>query len=153
MNVGKRICETLKTIRKQIADANGIVYEPKKCNFKGECRGTCPACEQEVKYIEKQLNARRMLGKAVTIIGVSTGIAALSSCSQKMIHNSSMITGGKSIPKDSIENNKASQQSNDNEVTMWLGEVIVDSDSTACENLAPSTSDDNGLEQGGVKEN
>ncbi|RRC95454.1 energy transducer TonB, partial [Prevotella sp. OH937_COT-195] len=53
-----------KTIRKQIADANGIVYEPKKCNFKGECRGTCPACEQEVKYIEKQLNARRMLGKA-----------------------------------------------------------------------------------------
>ena len=57
MNVGKRICETLKTIRKQIADANGIVYEPKKCNFKGECRGTCQVCEQEVKYIEKQLNA------------------------------------------------------------------------------------------------
>lgn len=153
MNVGKRICETLKTIRKQIADANGIVYEPKKCNFKGECRGTCPACEQEVKYIEKQLNARRMLGKAVTIIGVSTGIAALSSCSQKTIQNSSIITGDIYIPVDSIENDKESQQSNDNEVKMWLGEVIVDPDSTACETLAPSTSDDNGLEQGGVKEN
>ena len=64
-----------------------------------------------------------------------------------------MITGGKSIPKDSIKNDKESQQSNDNEVKMWLGEVIVDSDSTACKTLAPSTSDDNGLEQGGVKEN
>ncbi len=153
MNVGKRICETLKTIRKQIADANGIIYEPKKCNFKGECGGTCPACEQEVKFIEKQLNARRMLGKAVTIIGVSTGIAALSSCSQKTIQNSSIITGDIYIPVDSIKNDKESQQSNDNEVKMWLGEVIVDSDSTACENLAPSTSDDNGLEQGRVIEN
>ena len=153
MNVGKRICETLKTIRKQIADANGIVYEPKKCNFKVECRGTCPACEQEVKYIEKQLNARRMLGKAVTIIGVSTGIAALSSCGQKTTHNSDMIQGDTCTPVDYEEFDKALHQSNCDEGMMWLGEVIVDSDSTACETLAPSTSDDNGLEQGRVIEN
>ena len=38
---GRNICNTLKAIRKQIADANGISYSPEECHFKGECKGTC----------------------------------------------------------------------------------------------------------------
>ena len=38
---GRYICNTLKAIRKQIADANGIDYSPEECHFKGECKGTC----------------------------------------------------------------------------------------------------------------
>lgn len=38
---GRNICDTLKAIRKQIADANGIDYSPDECNYKGECMGTC----------------------------------------------------------------------------------------------------------------
>ena len=153
MNVGKSICETLKTIRRQIADANGIVYEPKKCNFKGECRGTCPACEQEVKYIEKQLNARRMLGKAVTIIGVSTGIAALSSCSQKTSNNSDMIQGDTCTQVDYEEFDKALQQSNCNEEMMKTGEAPKNFGSIEYDTIAQPNSGKKEIIKKRVKEN
>lgn len=45
MDTGRKICDVLKTIRKQIAEMNDIVYEPKVCHYKGRCHGTCPACE------------------------------------------------------------------------------------------------------------
>ena len=32
---GHNICDTLKVIRKQIADANGIDYSPEECHFTG----------------------------------------------------------------------------------------------------------------------
>ena len=80
MTRGKSICNALKAIRKQVADANEIKYEPRECHHEGECRGTCPACEAEVRYIEQQLNFRRLLGKAVAVVGISAGLAALTSC-------------------------------------------------------------------------
>lgn len=49
---GRDICNTLKAIRKQIADANGIAYSPEECHFTGECKGTCPKCEQDVRDLE-----------------------------------------------------------------------------------------------------
>ena len=72
MYKGKKTCETLKSIRKQIADANDIPYEPVVCTHKGDCLGTCPACESEMRYIENQLNIRKMAGKAVKIVGLAT---------------------------------------------------------------------------------
>lgn len=83
MTRGKSICAVLKTIRKQIADANEIKYEPRECHHQGECRGTCPGCEAEVRYIEQQLDIRRQLGKAVAIVGISAGLSALSGCGDK----------------------------------------------------------------------
>ena len=80
MTKGKSICNVLKTIRKQVADANEIKYEPRECHHEGECRGTCPACAAEVRYIEQQLNIRRQLGKAVVVMGISAGLAGLTSC-------------------------------------------------------------------------
>ena len=83
MTRGKTICGVLKTIRKQVADANEIKYEPRECHHQGECRGTCPACESEVRYIERELGLRRQLGKAVAIVGISAGLSALSGCGDK----------------------------------------------------------------------
>jgi TonB family protein len=80
---GKSICSVLKTIRKQVADANEIKYEPRECHYEGECRGTCPACEAEVRYIERELDIRRQLGKAVAIVGISAGLSALSGCGDR----------------------------------------------------------------------
>ena len=80
MGIGKNICNTLKAVRLQIAERNGIDYHPTVCNHEGECAGTCPKCEQEVQYLEQQLNLRRALGKAVSVVGISVGLAALSSC-------------------------------------------------------------------------
>jgi len=79
MYKGKQTCETLKSIRKQIADANDIPYEPRVCTHKGDCMGTCPACESEMRYIENQLNIRKMAGKAVKIVGLATVMTLASS--------------------------------------------------------------------------
>ncbi len=75
---GKSTCKTLKAIRRQIAEANDIKYEPRECHYDGPCLGTCPACEAEVRYLERQLGLRRQLGRAVSVIGVSVGL--LSAC-------------------------------------------------------------------------
>lgn len=78
MERGKETCRALKDLRQRIADANGIAYTPTECHHKGDCAGTCPACEAEMQYIEQQLSLRRMLGKAVVVAGLSLGVMALS---------------------------------------------------------------------------
>lgn len=40
MPKGKKTCEFLRTVRQQVADANGIAYTPAVCTHKGECAGT-----------------------------------------------------------------------------------------------------------------
>ena len=80
MKRGKKICNTLKEVRMQVAKANDINYAPTECHHEGNCAGTCPKCESEVRWLEKQLQIRRQLGKAVAVVGVSMGIAALSAC-------------------------------------------------------------------------
>ena len=83
MKKGKKICTTLKEVRKQVAKANGIAYCPMECHYEGDCAGTCPKCEGELRWLEQQLQMRRQLGKAVAVVGVSMGLAALTSCDGK----------------------------------------------------------------------
>ena len=87
MKQGKRICNELKRVRKRIADANGIVYNPTPCSHEGDCAGTCPACDAELRYIERELSLRRMAGKAAVIAGLSIGVMSLSSCDRKKVEN------------------------------------------------------------------
>ena len=94
MNHGKPICDTLKSIRKQIADANDIPYAPIKCALEDDCLGTCPTCESEMRYIEDQLNIRKMAGKAVKIVGLAT-VMTLASCNDVQHPQ----------PQPSVENN------------------------------------------------
>ena len=80
MAKGKKTCKILKEIRRQIAEANDIEYVVEECQYKGDCLGTCPKCEAEVRYLEQQLHKRQLLGKAVVLAGVSVGMFTLSSC-------------------------------------------------------------------------
>jgi len=81
MTRGKRTCKILKEIRQQIADNNNIEYITSECHFQGECKGTCPKCESEVRYLENEINKRRQLGKAVAIAGISLGVVgSFSAC-------------------------------------------------------------------------
>ncbi|MDR2906516.1 MAG: energy transducer TonB, partial [Bacteroidales bacterium] len=75
MNRGKQTCRILKEIRQQIADQNDIAYITSECHFQGECKGTCPKCEAELRYLENELQKRKQLGKAAAIAGISLGIA------------------------------------------------------------------------------
>lgn len=78
---GHNICDTLKAIRKQIADANEIEYSPEECHFKGECNGTCPKCEQDVRNLEHELKHRQMAGKTIKVAGIAAGFVAMTACS------------------------------------------------------------------------
>ena len=76
MAKGKSTCKLLKDIRQQIADANGISYQPKECQHKGDCAGTCPACEEEIRYLEGELKARKGNGFGMKVAGIAAGICA-----------------------------------------------------------------------------
>ena len=104
---GKNICAALKQVRKRVADTNGIVYAPKECHFEGDCNGTCPACEAEVRYLEHQLNLLRKAGKAVTVMGVALGMTLIAGCKQG------------NTPK-ALQETQDSVQASENQITTGL---------------------------------
>ena len=74
---GKKTCEALRNIRQNIANVNGIEYTPAECTYQGDCAGTCPRCESEMRYIERQLRLRGALGKAVVVAGLTLSATSL----------------------------------------------------------------------------
>ena len=82
MSLGKNKCRILKEIRQKIADENDIPYVTHECRFKGDCSGTCPRCESELRYLEKQLAARAAAGKRVAIAALCAGMTfGMAGCS------------------------------------------------------------------------
>ena len=126
MTKGKAICKVLKDIRKQVADANDIEYEPRECNHQGECQGTCPACEREVSYIEKQLDIRRQLGKAVTIVGLSAGLFTLAGVTSCNFFGAQINGMMKKVEPDSIHTELLKEDS------LIQTDGMIDSEDTLC---------------------
>lgn len=82
--LGKEKCKALKEIRKQIAEKNDIEYAISECSHKGDCKGTCPKCEAELRYLERELEKRTKLGKAVVVAGLSTiATIGMTGCNEK----------------------------------------------------------------------
>ena len=75
MSHGKTVCQHLKAIRRDIARENGIDLEIPECTFKGECCGTCPQCESELRTLEHELAKRISIGKVATVAGLALGLA------------------------------------------------------------------------------
>ncbi len=71
---GKNKCKILKEIRQKIADENDIPYVTRECTYQGECSGTCPKCEAELRYLEQQLEKRQRLGKRVTVAALAASL-------------------------------------------------------------------------------
>ena len=78
MKKGKQTCKILKEIRKQIAAENDIKLVIEECTYQGDCLGTCPKCEAEVRYLERELEKRQRMGKAAVVAGLSVGLIASS---------------------------------------------------------------------------
>lgn len=85
---GKEKCKYLREIRKRIATENDIRLVTEECTYKGECKGTCPKCEAEVRYLESELDKRQEKGKIITLAGLSlagiAGSSLLASCDPPM---------------------------------------------------------------------
>ena len=69
---GKEKCEFLREIRKNMAEANGIPYEPRECNYEGECSGTCPFCEKEAANLLAALKEKKFQGVEIKTDQYST---------------------------------------------------------------------------------
>ena len=78
MKKGKQTCKILKEIRKQIAAENDIKLVVEECTYQGDCKGTCPKCEAEVRYLERELEKRQRMGKAAMVAGLSVGLLSTS---------------------------------------------------------------------------
>jgi hypothetical protein len=97
MAKGKQTCKILKEIRKQIAAENDIKLVIEECTYQGDCKGTCPKCEAEVHYLERELEKRQRMGKAAVFAGMSLGtLFAATSCDNPPIPQP--LAGEPSIP-------------------------------------------------------
>ena len=77
MERGKQVCKILKDIRKQIAEENDIEFITSECKHQGDCAGTCPKCEAELKYLESQLARRSAAGFPARLAGIALGVAVV----------------------------------------------------------------------------
>lgn len=75
---GKSKCKILKDIRKQIARENDIALVISECRYQGDCSGTCPKCEAEVRYLEQELRKRQQTGKAIAVAGIAAALVVSS---------------------------------------------------------------------------
>jgi hypothetical protein len=53
---GKELCKYLRSIRKELASANGIELKTVECDYKGPCAGTCPTCDAEIRFLNDKLS-------------------------------------------------------------------------------------------------
>lgn len=96
MKKGKRTCEILKDVRRKVAQENDIPLVERECTHEGDCRGTCPYCEAEVRYLERELSKRRALGKAVAVAGIAVSSMMMGACHSPKTPATS--TGSESVP-------------------------------------------------------
>ena len=62
---GKEKCEFLRSIRKDVAEENGIKIRFHKCPHETCATGTCPLCDDEVKKLAVALEKKRAAGEKV----------------------------------------------------------------------------------------
>ena len=109
---GKEKCKLLKQIRKEIAESNGIVYLAAECTFEGECKGTCPKCDAEIRYLDDQLQQKAALGEKVTLAGLSLDT-----------YESTIDTvKAPSLPEENISNNNSCVDGN----LVVMGETVLE---------------------------
>ncbi len=84
---GKSKCKILKDIRKQIAKENDIEFITSECKHKGDCLGTCPKCEAEVRYLEEELKKRKQAGKKIAVAGIAAAFTLSASSCNELIDN------------------------------------------------------------------
>lgn len=119
---GKAKCKLLKQIRRKIAEENDISYVTSECKYQGDCSGTCPKCEAEVRYLEDELRKRQNAGKAVAVAGIAAAmVVTASGCV-------SSVGGAPPYPEQEISQTDATRQTE--EETLAGGATVPTEDTT-----------------------
>jgi hypothetical protein len=112
---GKTTCKVLKEVRRKIADANGIPLQERECTHTGDCAGTCPYCESEVRYLERELSKRKSLGKAVAVAGIALSAVSMAGCATS-----------EAVSKTSDNNPPKTPGRQITDALSWMGAVTVE---------------------------
>lgn len=138
---GKNTCKILKDIRRQIAESNDIEFVTSECKYQGDCSGTCPKCEAELRYLEAELNRRRQLGKVITLAGLSIGLStSLGGCHSATTEGEapvSMSSSSKVTEQTAPTSDKPTSSHASDDSGQEPGEtpkVVKNQDKTACGN-------------------
>lgn len=99
---GKRTCKILKEIRRQIAQNNDIEFITSECKHQGDCLGTCPKCEAEVRYLERELEKRQKLGRTIAVAGLAVALTT-STVGCDELFDGIRPTGGDPMPPEGYE--------------------------------------------------
>ena len=118
---GKSKCKVLKDIRKKIAEANDIAYITSECKYQGECAGTCPKCEAEVRYLEEELAKRKSLGKIVAVAGIAATLVVASAGCDITLPNQ---TAGAPLPQETTSQTSETQPTT-TEYEELMGEPVL----------------------------
>jgi hypothetical protein len=125
---GKSKCKILKDIRRRIAEENGIDYVTTDCKYQGDCTGTCPKCEAEVRYLEDELEKRRNAGKSVLVAGIAASmVLAMPGCA------ASETPAGTSPVQPSTELTQPLPSQSDPTHVENVGEIYIPESSVATE--------------------
>ena len=118
---GKSKCKVLKDIRKKIAEANDIAYVTSECKYQGECAGTCPKCEAEVRYLEEELAKQKSLGKIVAVAGIAATLVVASAGCDLLVPNQ---TAGAPLPQETTSQTTETQPTT-TEYEELMGEPVL----------------------------
>ena len=121
---GKSKCKILKDIRKKIAEENDIAYVTSECKYQGDCSGTCPKCEAELRYLEEELAKRKNIGQTVAVAGIAAALVVGSSGCAFPITDQ---TAGVPPYQDTTSATLPSEEELDGEIVV-MGEIAVPED-------------------------
>lgn len=102
MDEGKQICKILKEIRQRIAEENDIELITSECTYKGDCLGTCPKCEAELRYLEQELARRQGDNEASPFSGITGMDDVLSGDKPDYTYQLQGEIGGHSMPMEPL---------------------------------------------------
>ena len=94
---GKRKCKILRELRKAVAEEYDIEFEISECKHKGDCRGVCPKCDEEVLQLVSELKRRNIVISGVIAASICAAIAGGSYAKSRV--------GKPLLPELNIENN------------------------------------------------
>ena len=123
---GKEKCRILKQIRAEIARENDIEWVVSECKHKGNCKGTCPKCEQEVRQLEAALAKREALGKTVAVVGISASIAlSVTGCVNPFPQTTDGAPMGDVMPPETEDQTACDTAIQGEEIQTEQGELVV----------------------------
>ena len=115
-----------------IAEQNNIPLEDSECHYEGDCAGTCPKCDAELRFLENALRKGRQLGKAVALSGAAL---AFSACSNQTpgempfddtVDSADVMMQNDSADTDTVKTEAASFP--DMDLSIFVGQVIEEID-------------------------